>query len=59
MKGRPRGRKVINCDLAGILTRYSLQCAIVENPEDLKRQIEKLKEDLKNIEKQIEDEENG
>ena len=59
MKGRTVGRKVINNDLAGILTTYSLQCAIVENPEDLKRLIEKLREDLKDIEKQILDEENG
>lgn len=50
--------KMINLDLAGMLKTYAMQCALTENPKKLKRQIEKLREDLKDIEKQIEEEEN-
>lgn len=50
---------MINLDLAGMLQTYAMQCASKENPKDLKRQIEKLREDLKDIEKQIEEEENA
>lgn len=49
---------MINLDLAGILQTYAMQCAPTENPKKLKRQIEKLREDLKDIEKQIEVQEN-
>lgn len=50
---------MINLDLAGMLQTYAMYCALIENPKDLKRQIEKLREDLKTIEKQIEEEENA
>lgn len=48
----------INLDLSGMLQTYTMQYALTENPKRLKRQIEKLREDLKNIEKQIEVQEN-
>ena len=47
---------MINLDLAGLLQTYAMQCALTENPKGLKRQIDKLREDLKDIEKQIEEE---
>lgn len=50
---------MINLDLAGMLKTYAMQCALIENPKVLKQQIEKLKEDLKDIEKQIEVQENA
>ena len=50
---------MINLELAGILQTYAMQCALIENPKDLKRQIDNLREDLKDIEKQIEEEENA
>ena len=50
---------MINLELAGILQTYAMQCALIENPKDLKRQIDKLREDLIDIEKQIEEEENA
>lgn len=48
---------MINLDLAGMLQTYAMQCAPTENPKKLKQRIEKLREDLKDIEKQIEEEE--
>lgn len=50
---------MINLDLAGMLKTYAMRCALIENPKDLKRQIDKLREDLKDIEKQIEVQENA
>ena len=50
---------MINLDLAGLLQTYAMQCTLTENPKRLKRQIEKLREDLKDAEKQIEEEENA
>ena len=50
---------MINLDLAGLLQTYAIQCTLIENPKDLKRQIDKLREDLKDIEKQIEVQENA
>ncbi|WP_172611125.1 DUF5320 domain-containing protein [Eubacterium limosum] len=49
----------INLDLSGMLKTYAMQCTLTENPKGLKRQIEKLREDLKDIEKQIEEVENA
>lgn len=50
---------MISLDLAGMLKTYAMRCTLIKNPKDLKRQIEKLKEDLKDIEKQIEVQENA
>ena len=59
MKNGALKKMNINLDLAGLLQTYAMQCALTENPKGLKRQIEKLREDLKDIEKQIEEEENA
>ena len=56
---RLKEEKMINLDLAGLLQTYAIQCTLIENPKRLKRKIEKLREDLKDIEKQIEEEENA
>lgn len=49
-------------DVASVLTTYSQQLIRIEDANDtkaIKKQIEKLREDLKDIEKQIEEEENA
>lgn len=60
-KDHSGGRKMNKYDVAAVLTTYSQQLINIDDMNDtkaIKKQIEKLREDLKDIEKQIEVQEN-